>query len=393
MDDVVLLGACRTPLGKYLGSLRGVTAVELGTIAAREAIARAGLQAADVDEIVMGHVLQAGTGQNPARQVALRAGCPPTVAATTVNKVCGSSLEAIIQAARAIRVGDARVVVAGGMESMSNAPHLAPRLRQGLRIGDGALLDHMLLDGLVDASTKLHMGNTGEIVAERHHVTRDDADRFALRSHQRAQQASEQGWFKDEIVPVEVDLPSGERAMLSRDEGVRLDTSLEKLARLRPVFQEGGVVTAGNASQLSDGGAAMVVMAAGEAKRRGLKPLGVLRATSTAGVKPEWVMEAPIPGVRGVLERAQLRIEDIGLVEHNEAYATASVAVQRALGVPDERFNVHGGAVALGHPLGASGARVLTTLLYAMQRLRKDRGVATLCLGGGNAVQAVVERA
>jgi acetyl-CoA C-acetyltransferase len=393
VDDVVLLGACRTPLGKYLGSLRGVTAVELGTIAAREAIARAGLQAADVDEIVMGHVLQAGTGQNPARQVALRAGCPPTVAATTVNKVCGSSLEAIIQAARAIRVGDARVVVAGGMESMSNAPHLAPRLRQGLRIGDGALLDHMLLDGLVDASTKLHMGNTGEIVAERHHVTRDDADRFALRSHQRAQQASEQGWFKDEIVPVEVDLPSGERAMLSRDEGVRLDTSLEKLARLRPVFQEGGVVTAGNASQLSDGGAAMVVMAAGEAKRRGLKPLGVLRATSTAGVKPEWVMEAPIPGVRGVLERAQLRIEDIGLVEHNEAYATASVAVQRALGVPDERFNVHGGAVALGHPLGASGARVLTTLLYAMQRLRKDRGVATLCLGGGNAVQAVVERA
>lgn len=392
MEEVVLVSACRTPVAKFLGAFRHLSAVDVGTLVVREAIRRAGLEPKDIEEVLLGNVLQAGLGQNPARQAALRAGCPPSVAATTINKVCGSGLEAVMQAARAIRAGDARVLVAGGMESMTHAPHLLPRARQGVRYGSAQLLDHLEHDGLTDASTRILMGRTGEIIAERLKVTRDEADRFALRSHQRAQQATEQGWFKDEIVPVEAPLERGESAIVSRDEGIRTDTSLEKLARLRPVFQEGGVVTAGNASQISDGAAALVVMAGSEAEQRGLAPLARLRAYSTAGVKPEWVMEAPIPGVRGLLQNVGLRVEDVDLFEHNEAYATASVAVMRELGVPEERFNVHGGAVALGHPLGASGARVLTTLLYAMKRYEKHRGLATLCLGGGNAVQCVVER-
>jgi acetyl-CoA C-acetyltransferase len=391
MEDVVLASACRTPVGKFLGSFRSLGAVDLGSLVAREALARARLRPEDVQEVVFGNVLQAGVGQNPARQVALRAGCPPSVAAMTVNKVCGSGLEAVMQAARAIRAGDARILLAGGMESMSNAPHLLPRLRTGVKMGDVPLLDHMVHDGLTDAPTGISMGRTGEVVAERFKVSREEADRYALRSHQRASQATEQGWFKDEVVPVEVQ-QGGERLIVTRDEGIRPDTSLEKLARLKPAFEAGGLVTAGNASQLSDGASALVVMAASEAQARGLQPLAVLRAWGTVGVRPEWVMEAPIPGVRALLQQAKLRIDEVDLVEHNEAYAAASVAVMRELGIPEDRFNVHGGAVALGHPIGASGARVLTTLLHAMQRGRKRRGVATLCLGGGNAVQVLVER-
>jgi acetyl-CoA C-acetyltransferase len=391
MERVVLASACRTPVGKLLGAFKDLSAVELGVLAVRDAIRRAGLRPEDVEEVLMGNALQAGLGQNPARQAALRAGCPPTVAATTVNKVCGSGLEAVLQAARAIKAGDARILVAGGMESMTGAPHLA-RVRGAPRFGDSTLVDHMVHDGLTDAFCCIPMSKTGEIVAERHRVTREEADRFALRSHQRALQATENGWFRDEVVPVEVEHPRAGRTTVSRDEGIRADTSLEKLARLATVAPDNRVVTPGNASQLSDGAGALVVMAASEAQRRGIQPLATLRAYSTTGTKPEWIMEAPIAGARELLKREGLRVEDVDLVEHNEAFATASVAVQRELGVPDERFNVHGGAVAMGHPIGASGARILSTLIYALQRRGLHRGLATICLGGGNAVQCIVER-
>lgn len=393
MEDVALVSACRTPVGKFLGAFRGLTAIDLGTLAVREAMARAHVAPGEVEEVLMGNVLQAGLGQNPARQAALRAGCPPTVAATTVNKVCGSGLEAVMLAARAIRAGDARILVAGGMESMSNAPHLVPGSRAGFRLGDGMFKDHMLHDGLTDAYTGMPMSKTGEIVAERYKVSREDADRFALRSHLRAHEATEQGAFRDEVLPVEVVNARGERATVTRDEGIRADSSFEKLQRLPTVASDNKVITAGNASQISDGAAALVVMAGSEVRKRGLQPLAWLRHQGTAGVRPEWVMEAPIPGVRALLEQAKLRAEDVDLLEHNEAFATASLVVMHELGVAEPRFNIHGGAVAMGHPLGASGARVLTTLLYALRRERKQRGVATLCLGGGNSVQVLVERA
>jgi acetyl-CoA C-acetyltransferase len=392
MEDVALVGACRTPVGKFLGSLRALSAVDLGTLAVRQAMERAGVAPGEVQEVYLGNVLQAGLGQNPARQAALRAGCPPAVGAVTINKVCGSGLEAVMQAARAVRSGEAQVLVAGGMESMSNAPHLVPGSRAGFRLGDGVFWDHMLHDGLTDAYTGMPMSKTGQIVADRHKVTREEADRFALRSHHRAHEATDQGHFRDEIVPVSTKGKGGE-VVVSRDEGIRPDTSLEKLARLATVEKDNTIITAGNASQISDGAAAMVVMAGSEVRRRGLQPMAWLRAQGTSGVKPEWVMEAPIPGVRELLKRTQWGIDSVDLVEHNEAFATASVVVMRELGIQEPRFNVHGGAVAMGHPLGASGARVLTTLLHAMQRQRKQRGVATLCLGGGNAVQVAVERA
>ncbi len=354
-----------------------------------DAVSRAGLVGADIEEVIMGNVLQAGLGQNPARQAALLGGLPDRVGAVTVNKVCGSGLQAVMFAADMIRAGSADVVVAGGMESMSRAPYLVKEARWGVGINNVQFIDSMVHDGLWDVYNQFHMGITGEIVAERFHVTREEMDAFALESHRRAARATQEGKFKEEILPVEV--PGA--GLVEVDEGIRHDTSLEKLARLPPVFREGGLVTAGNASQLSDGAAAMVVMSREAADRHGVKPLAHVVDYGTAGVKPEWVMEAPIPGVRKLLKRTGLSVDDIDLFEHNEAYAAASVAVMRELGIPYDRFNVNGGAVAMGHPIGCSGARVLTTLIHAMRDWGAKRGLATLCLGGGNAVSMVVERA
>lgn len=395
--DAVITSACRTPIGKLLGALGDHGAIELGTLAVREAVKRSDLEPSDVDEVIMGNVLQAGLGQNPARQAALGAGLTPEVAALTVNKVCGSGLKAVVLAAQAIKLGDQRIILAGGMESMTNAPFLLPNGRKGTRFGDGAkkgqveFVDAMIHDGLWDSYGNYHMGCTGEVVAQRFNVTRPVADQFALRSHQRAAEATEKGWFRDEILPVEV---KGEKGpvMFEKDEGIRAMNTLQGLARLKPVFAKDGLVTAGNSSQLSDGAAAVVVMSRAEAQKRGLTPLATVTAYDTAGVRPEHVMEAPIPSVQRLLKKTNMTIDDVDLVEHNEAFATASCAVRSGLEIPDEKFNVQGGAVALGHPIGSSGARILTTLMYALKRTHKTRGIATLCLGGGNAVSMLVER-
>ncbi len=390
MTDVILAGACRTPVGKYGRAFRNVEAVKLGSTVIAEAVNRAGLVPADIEEVIMGNVISAGLGQNPARQAALFAGLPDRVGAVTVNKVCGSGLQAVMFASDMIRAGSADVVLAGGMESMSRAPYpyLVKEARWGIGINNVPFIDAMIQDGLWDAYNQFHMGVTGEIVAERFKISREDMDRFALESHRRAAAATQDGRFKAQIIPV--DVPGAGRVEV--DEGIRMDTSLDKLAKLPPVFREGGQVTAGNASQLSDGGAAMVVMSREAADRHGVTPLARVVAYNTAGVKPEWVMEAPIPGVRKLLKKTELSVDDIDLFEHNEAYAAASLAVMRELGIPHEKLNVNGGAVALGHPIGCSGARVLTTLIHAMKDRGAKRGLATLCLGGGNAVSMIVER-
>ena len=375
-------------MGKYGRAFRNVEAVKLGSLVVAEAVSRAGLVGADIEEVILGNVLQAGLGQNPARQAALFGGLPDRVGAQTVNKVCGSGLQAVMSASDMIRAGSAEVLVAGGMESMSRAPYLVKEARWGVGINNVQFIDAMVHDGLWDVFNQFHMGITGEIVSERFHVTREEMDAFALESHRRAARATQDGKFKEEILPV--DVPGASR--VEADEGIRQDTSMEKLARLPPVFREGGLVTAGNASQLSDGAAAMVVLSRDAAERHGVKPVARVIDYTTAGVKPEWVMEAPIPGVRKLLKRTGLGIEEIDLFEHNEAYAAASVAVMRELGIPHDRFNVNGGAVAMGHPIGCSGARVLTTLMYAMKDRGAKRGLATLCLGGGNAVSMIIER-
>jgi len=388
MTEVVLAGACRTPIGKYGRGFRNVEAVKLGSVVVAAAVKRAGLVPADVEEVILGNVIQAGLGQNLARQAALLGGLPDRVAAVTVNKVCASGMKSVSIAADAIRAGSAETVLAGGMESMSRAPFLVKEARWGIGYNHVQFVDAMVQDGLTDAYNRFHMGVTGEIVSERFTVSRADQDAFALESHRRAARASSEGKFKAELVPVES--PGAER--VEADEGIRLDTSMEKLANLPPVFREGGLVTAGNASQLSDGASAMVVLSEAAADRHGVTPLARIIDAVTAGTKPEWVMEAPIPAVRKLLKRTGLSIDDFDLVEHNEAYAAASVAVMRELGIPHEKLNVHGGAVALGHPLGCSGARILTTLLFAMRDRGARRGLATLCLGGGNAMAMAVER-
>ncbi len=388
MPEAVIASACRTPIGKYGRTLRNVEAVKLGSIAIAEAVTRAGLHGSDVDEVVMGNVIQAGVGQNPARQAALMAGLPDRIGAFTVNKVCASGMKAVSVAADAIRAGSEEVIVAGGMESMSRAPYLVKEARWGIGYNHVQFLDAMVYDGLWDVYNQFHMGITGEVVSERYKVTREDQDGFALESHRRAAKAIAEGRFKAEIVPV--DVPG--HGPFDTDEGVRADTSMERLAKLPAVFKEGGLVTAGNASQLSDGASALVVMSDAAAERHGMTPIARIVDYVTAGVKPEWVMEAPIPAVRKLLKKTGLAVDDFDLVEHNEAYAAASVAVMRELGIKHERMNVNGGAVALGHPLGCSGARILTTLLYAMKDRGARRGLATLCLGGGNAMAMVVER-
>jgi len=393
LAEAVIVAACRTPIGRFQGGLAALPAPALGAVVIRDALRRAALDPADVDEVIFGNVLTAGLGQAPARQAALAAGIPDPVPALTINKVCGSGLKAVMLAAQAIRAGDAKVIVAGGQESMSNTPHLLRGVRGGWRLGNQEAVDSLLHDGLLDAYHHFHMGETGEIVAERFAVSRADADALAVESHRKAALAADAGLFDDEIVAVDVARPGGRGSdRVTHDEGIRRDATLESLAKLRAAFRKDGLVTAGNASQLSDGASALVVMVRDEAERRGIAPLARIVAYDSSATRPEWVMEAPIGSVRRLLDKTKLQIGDIDLFEHNEAFATASCAVAKELGVPAERFNVHGGAVALGHPIGASGARVLTTLLYALRARRARRGLATLCLGGGGAVSLLVER-
>ena len=391
MKEAVIVSATRTPVGKFGGGLKDLSAPKIGAIAVREAVRRAKLEPKDVEECVMGNVISAGLGQNPARQAALWGGLTDEIAALTINKVCGSGLKAVMLAADAILAGKERVIVAGWMESMTNAPYLLEKARFGYKLFDSSLIDAMVRDGLWEVYNNFHMGNTGEIVAERNGITRADADKFALWSHQKSVKAIKSGAFKDEIVHVE--LPSKkETSIFSQDEGPREATPLEALAKLKPVFKNDGILTAGNSSSINDGASALVVMDSDLAKEKGMKPMVRVVDYVTSGVKPELLMEAPIHAVRKLLQRNGLEVKDIDLWEHNEAFSTASVATMRILGIPESKFNVNGGAVALGHPIGCSGARVLTTLIYAMHAHDAKRGLATLCLGGGNAVAMLVER-
>ncbi|MFO0931619.1 MAG: acetyl-CoA C-acetyltransferase [Planctomycetota bacterium] len=392
MAEAVLVAACRTPIGKFQGKLASFKAPALGAIAIKEAVRRAGIAAGDVEEVIFGTVLQAGLGQNPARQAAIAAGIPVTVGSMTINKVCGSGLKAVALAAQAIKAGDAHVVVAGGQESMTNAPYLLPGARDGLRLGHGKLLDAMVHDGLWDVYNDFHMGNTGDLVAERFAVTREDQDKFATESHRRAAAAQASGAFKDEIVPVEILGRKGEKTVVDTDEGVRADTSAEGLAKMKAAFSPTGTVTAANASQISDGAAAVVVMSDVEAKKRGLKPLARITGYAVGGVEPKWVMAAPIEAVRNLEKKNGIAVGSYDLIEVNEAFSAAACAVGKELKLDPARTNVNGGAVALGHPIGASGCRILVTLLYGLMARGGKRGLATLCLGGGNAVALSVER-
>ena len=392
MKEVVIVSGVRTAQGKFSGALKGFSAPQLGSIVIKEAVNRAGLKPKDIDEVIMGNVVSAGLGQNVARQAAIGAGIPYEVGSFHVDKVCGSSLKAIILAAQAIKCGDADTIVAGGMESMTNCPFTLPKARFGYRLFDGKVVDLMVRDGLWDVYNDFHMGNTGEVVAEKHNITREDCDKFALGSHQKAAKATEKGWFKDEIIPVEIKQKKGNPIIFDKDEGIRADSTLEKLAKLPPFFKKDGVVTAGNASQITDGSSATVVMSKEKADKLGIEPLATIKAYNTSGVEPAYVMAAPIPGIKNLLKKMKLTIDDIDLVEHNEAFSSASVALMKEIGIPEKIFNVHGGAVAIGHPIGSSGSRILITLMYAMRHLKKSRGLATICLGGGNAVNMVIER-
>lgn len=386
----VLLAATRTPIGKYLGGLAALTAPQLGAVAIREAVRRAGIDAATVDEVIMGHVLQGGAGQAPGRQAMIHAGLPGAVPALTVNKVCGSGLKAVMLAAQAIKAGDARCIVAGGMESMSNAPHYVFGMRSGVKMGHAEMKDGMIHDGLWDSFGNAHMGSYAEYTAEKAGVSRADQDEFACQSHRKAVAAIEAGRFTAEIVPVEVKTKAGV-ATVDTDEGPRRDTTIEALAKLRPAFQKEGTVTAGNAPSVNDGASALVVASLEYARAHGLAPLARVTAYATGGGEPKDLFFAPILAVRNLMARAGTSIDDYALIEANEAFAVQALADGRALGWDWDRVNVNGGAVALGHPIGCSGARVLTTLLYAMQDRGAATGLATLCLGGGNAVALSVE--
>lgn len=391
MPQPVIVSACRTAIGKFGRGLVGVAAPRLGAAVVKESMKRAGISIEEVEEVIMGNVLASGLGQNPARQAAIFAGVPLHVGSLTMNKVCGSGLKAIMLAAQAVKAGDADVIVAGGMESMSNSPYLVRNLRWGLKYGDARLIDAMINDGLWDIYNEFHMGMTGELIAQKYGISRSQADEFAFKSHMKASHAIKERLFEEEIIPVEIERESGETVLFKTDECARADTTVEKLLRLKPVFKPDGILTAGNSSQLSDGAAATVVMSEDGAKMRGVKPLARIVGYNTGGTKPELVMEAPIPTVRSLLKKLTLEIDDIDLLEHNEAYSTASVVVRDQLGVREDRFNVNGGAVALGHPIGCSGARIVATLAYSLKRMGKKRGLVTLCLGGGNAVAMVIE--
>jgi acetyl-CoA C-acetyltransferase len=391
MEEVVILSAARTPIGKYGKALMGFTAPQLGTIAVKEALKRSGVEASQVDECIMGNVLSAGLGQNPARQAAIGAGLPVEIGSFTVNAVCGSGMKAAMLAADSIKAGEYNVIMTGGMESMSNAPYILQGARWGYRMNDQKVTDCMVHDGLWDIFNDQHMGFTGEIVADRFGVTREDADRLSVESHLKAAAATKAGKYDKEIVPITIKNKKGD-IVVSHDEGIREDSSMEALAKLSPAFKENGKVTAGNSSQLSDGAAAVLIASRSWAEQNGFKPLATIEAYGERGVAPELIMEAPIPTTRHVLKKAGMTIDDIDLFEHNEAFATASCAVKKELNVPDEKFNVNGGAVALGHPIGCSGSRLITSLLYALQDRNKQVGCGTLCLGGGNAVTMIIRR-
>ncbi len=394
LDEVVIISGCRTPVGKFQGSLSDLTAPQLGAIAVREAVKRAGIDPARVDECIMGNVVSAGLGQNPARQAAIFGGLPPATGAMTINKVCGSGLKSIALAAQAVQTGNSSIVVAGGMESMTNAPYLLPQARKGYRLGNAQIVDSMVHDGLWDIYNDYHMGITGENVAEKYGITREEQDEFAVNSHRKAVSAIKECRFKSQIVPVEI--PAKKKgvppAIFDKDESPREDTTIESLRALKPAFKKDGTVTAGNAPGVNDGAAAVVVTSAKRAQELGAKPMVRIVAQATSGVEPKWVMMAPVGAVRQIWEKTGWKNEDVDLYELNEAFAVQALSVMRELGLNPQKVNVNGGAVAIGHPIGASGARVLVTLIYEMIRRDVKRGIAALCLGGGNAVAMAVER-
>lgn len=391
MRETVIVSAVRTPTGKFLGGLKDFKAPELGAMVVREVVKRAGIDPKTVDECIMGNVVSAGAGQAPARQAALNGGLDVGVGALTINKVCGSGLKAVMLATQGIALGDIDIAVAGGMESMSNCPYLLTRVREGLRMGDGTIVDSMIHDGLWDSFNNIHMGLTGEHVSEKYHVTREEQDKYAVESHKKAAAATKQGFFRDEILPVSIPQKKGDPVVVSHDESIREDTTVESLGRLKPAFKKDGTVTAGNAPGVNDGAAAVVVMGADVASRLGLRSLARVVGYATAGLEPKLVMMTPVEAVRKLNKKTGWQMGDADLVELNEAFSVQAVAVTRELGLDPARINVQGGAVALGHPIGASGARILTTLLYSLKRQGKKRGIATLCLGGGNGVAMAVE--
>ena len=392
MRESVIVSAVRLPTGKFLGSLKSLPAPELGAKVVREAVSRAGIEPGLVDECIMGNVVSAGAGQAPARQAALQGGLGDHVASLTINKVCGSGLKAVMLAAQGIATGDIDVAVAGGMESMSNCPYMLPRAREGFRMGNAEVVDSMVHDGLWCSLEHWHMGLAGEAVADRYAVSREDQDAFAAASHHKAAQAIRECWFKDEILPVEVPQRKGDPIRLEYDESVRPDTSADALGRLRPAFKkDGGSITAGNAPGVNDGAAAVVVMAAKKADELGIAPMARIVGQAVSGLSPKWILMTPVQAVQKLMAKVGWTLDDVDLFELNEAFSVQAIAVIRELGLDPEKVNVHGGAVALGHPIGASGARVLTTLLYAMRRRGATRGVAPLCLGGGNGVALAVE--
>lgn len=393
-SKVVICAVARTPIGKFMGAYRSLSAVELGVQTVKEVMLRAGIDASSgiIDEVIIGQVIQAGAGQNPARQVALGSGLPDSTPCMTLNKVCGSSLKAVMTAANSIKAGEYQCIIAGGIESMTNAPHLLLNGRTGTKMGSSELLDSMIHDGLWDVYNDEHMGNTGESVATEFDISRSDADGFAARSQQRASEASGNGWFDWELFDVEVLQRRGDPVYVKSDEGVRPGTTAEGLSQLRPAFQKDGIVTAGNASTLSDGASAVLVTDSEFAAEQGWEVIATIEDFVTSGVEPARVMAAPIPAVEQLLERNGLTVKDVDVFEHNEAFASASCAVAKGVGIPHDRFNLHGGAISLGHPLGASGTRCLITMLGVMRRLEATTGIVTLCLGGGNAVAMFVRR-
>jgi acetyl-CoA C-acetyltransferase len=394
MDQIVIVSGVRTPVGKFQGALSDVSATRLGAVVVREAVKRAQLQPEQIDDCIMGNVVSAGLGQNPARQAAIYGGLPPEVSAVTVNMVCGSGLRAVALAAQSIQTGNSEIVVAGGMESMTNAPYLLPQARSGFRMGNATAVDSMVHDGLWDVYNDFHMGQTAELVAEKYGITREDQDCFALLSHKKAAAAWREGRYAEEVIPVEV--PAKKKGqpptLFNYDESIREDSTIESLRALKPAFKKDGTVTAGNAPGVNDAAAAVVVMTGAKARDLGLTPMARIVSHATSGIDPKWVMMAPVDGARKALERAGWTIDSVDLFEFNEAFAVQALAIMRELGIPQEKVNVNGGSVAIGHAIGASGARVLVTMMYELARRNAHRGLAALCLGGGNSVAMCIER-
>jgi acetyl-CoA C-acetyltransferase len=392
MNDVVIVSAVRTPTGKFLGGLKEFTAPHLGALVVREAVRRAGIDPGIVEECLMGNVVSAGLGQAPARQAALRGGLSDQVSATTINKVCGSGLKTVMLAQQGIEVGDIEVAVAGGMESMSNCPYLLARAREGLRMGHGQLIDSMINDGLWCSFEQCHMGNAGEVVATEYGIGRGEQDQYAFDSHRKAAEATARGRFREEMLAIDIPQKRGDSITIDTDESIRAETTVEALGALKPAFKKDGTVTAGNAPPVNDGAAALVVMSARRATSLNLTPMARIVGQAASGLAPKYVLMTPVEAVRRLVAKINWKIEDVDLFELNEAFSVQAVAILRQLGIDPQKVNVNGGAVALGHPIGASGARILTTLLYALKQRGLTRGIATLCLGGGNGVALAVER-